>query len=293
MKIQEIGTRGVLFTFDQPYETNVFMIRGDTHVFLIDTFLGNEPMREVKQYAEGNRLNSKPLVVFNSHADYDHYWGNGSFKSSIIIGHELCLKRIEKEGEQALKEFEGHKQGEVEIIPPNLVFSQRIVFVDDGIEFYYSPGHTIDSASCFDHLDKTLFTGDNLESPIPHINELDFRTYKATLQEYLNRGAKAVLCGHCDQVGSDDMIRECMDYVNRFEWHRVEPDDLDRKGKIIHFMNLSNIGDKLRERHLNKEALNYYIESRTTLEKMPDDVEGKEQQRKRIQDIINSLSNQQ
>ena len=293
MKTQEIGARGVLFTFEEPYKTNVFMIKGDNNVFLLDTFLGNDPMKEVKHYAEDNRLSSKPLIVFNSHADYDHYWGNGSFKNSTIISHELCLKRIEKESEASLKEFEGHKQGKVEIVLPNLVFSERIVFVDDGVEFYYTPGHTTDSASCFDHLDKTLFVGDNLESPIPYINELDFRTFKATLQEYLNRESKAVLCGHCDEVQDDNLVRYCMDYVNRLEWHRVEFDKLDRKGKIIHFTNLSNVAEKLKERRSLKEALAYFRESRTVLQHMPNDVQGKEQQEKRITDIIDSLSIQQ
>lgn len=293
MKVQDVGTRGVLFTFDEPYKTNVFMIHGNDHVFLLDTFLGNEPMRKIRQYLEENRLDSKPLVVFNSHADYDHYWGNGSFKSSMIVSHELCLKRIEKESEESLKEFEGHRQGEVEIVAPNLVFSQRIVFVNDGVEFYYTPGHTTDSASCYDHLDNVLFAGDNLESPIPYINVLDFRTYKATLQEYLNREAKAVVCGHCEEVRDDNFVRECMDYVNRFEWHRIELDKLDRKGKIIHFTNLCTAGEKLRERRLLKEALSYYREGKTVLEQMPDDLQGKEQQGKRIEEIIGSLSNEQ
>jgi glyoxylase-like metal-dependent hydrolase (beta-lactamase superfamily II) len=293
MKTQEIGTRGVLFTFEEPYKANVFMIKGDNNVFLLDTFLGNDPMKEVKHYVEESRLSSKPLVVFNSHADYDHYWGNGSFKDSLILGHELCLKRIESESEAALKEFEGHKLGEVEIVPPNLVFSERIVFVDDGVEFFYTPGHTIDSASCFDHLDKTLFVGDNLESPIPYVNELNFRTFKATLQGYLNREPKTVICGHCERTQDDNLIRHCIDYVNRLEWHRVEVDKLDRRGKIIHFANLTSVGEKLRERRLLKEALAYYTESMSVLERMPDDVKGKDHQRKIVMEIMDILSTQQ
>jgi cyclase len=293
MKIQEIGARGVLFTFEEPYKTNVFMIKGDNNVFILDTFLGNEPMKRVKQYVEENKLDAKQLIVFNSHADYDHYWGNGSFKNSVIISHELCLKRIEKESEASLKEFEEHKRGEVEIVLPNLVFSERIVYVDDGVEFFYSPGHTYDSSSCFDHLDKTLFVGDNLESPIPYVNELDFRTFKATLQDYLNREPKAVLCGHCDGAQDDSLVRFCMDYVNRLEWHRVEIDKLDDRGKMIHFTNLSNVGEKFRERRSLKEALAYYREGMAVLQQIPEDVQGKQLQEKRIMNILDSLSRQQ
>lgn len=291
MNVQRIASRGVLFTFEEPYKTNCFLINGQNRVFLLDTFLGNQPMQDVKQYVEENELSSKPLVVFNSHADYDHYWGNGSFKSSVIVAHEACLRRMEKESEDALRNFEGDRQGKVEIVFPSLVFSDRMVFVDEGVEFYYTPGHTVDSASCFDHVDKTLFVGDNIESPVPYINELNFRTYKATLQEYLAREAKIVLCSHSDVMHDERLIKDCLDYVNRFEWQRVEVDKLDRKGKITHFMNLSNIGEKLKDRRLLKEALNYYKESIALLDQLPGDVVGRDQQRKRINDIIDSLSN--
>ena len=77
----------------------------------------------------------------------------------MILGHELCRLRIEKESEEALARNQENKQGTVEIVPPNTVFSERILFADDDVEFYHTPGHTLDSASCFDHLDRVLFCG--------------------------------------------------------------------------------------------------------------------------------------
>jgi cyclase len=138
------------------------LINGDNHVFLCDTFLGMEPMEQVKEYIKDNKMGSKPVVVFNSHGDFDHYWGNGSFKSSMILSHELCRMRIEKESAEALVSFQGNKQGMVEILLPNTVFSERILFADDDVEFYYTPGHAVDSASCFDHRDRVLFVGDSI-----------------------------------------------------------------------------------------------------------------------------------
>ncbi len=58
-------------------------------------------------------------------------------------------------------------------------------FAEEGVEFYFTSGHTEDSCSCFDHIDKTLFVGDNVESPVPHINELNVTAYVSTLEEYL------------------------------------------------------------------------------------------------------------
>ena len=36
------------------------------------------------------------LVVFNTHADYDHIWGNQAFGGSTIVAHESALRRIRR-----------------------------------------------------------------------------------------------------------------------------------------------------------------------------------------------------
>lgn len=48
MDFQRIGSRGLLFTWMEPYHTNVYVTVGTRHVFVIDTFLGPEPMEAVK-----------------------------------------------------------------------------------------------------------------------------------------------------------------------------------------------------------------------------------------------------
>lgn len=285
-----MGTRGFLFTFEEPYRTNVFVINSSDHVFVCDTCLGSEPMDSVKRYLAENGLGGKPVVVFNSHGDYDHYWGNGCFKSSMILGHALCRKRIEKEGMQSLQEFKSHMLGSVEIVPPNVVFDRQLFFVEEGVEFYFTPGHTEDSASCFDHVDETLFVGDNIESPIPYVNGLDFAGYAATLEGYLVSNAKTIISGHADVVSDCALLRANLDYLKSLEVSSVDVGGLNRQGKIIHFMNLANIGEKLREKGMVKEALELYRESKLVLDQMEDNVTGKKEQMKKIQEIIASLS---
>ena len=77
MKSQQIGSRGVLFTFqdgDSPMtgETSVYLIEGRYRFYLCDTFLGNRSMSVVKNYIQ--ETPRKDLVIFNSHSDYDHIW---------------------------------------------------------------------------------------------------------------------------------------------------------------------------------------------------------------------------
>jgi cyclase len=292
MKSEKVGTRGFLLGFEQPYNnwTNVFVINGSRHVFVCDTCLGSEPMNLVKRHLVENGIDSKPVVVFNSHGDYDHFWGNGSFRSSLIIGHELCRKRIENEGQRDLEEFKDHKLGEVEIVAPNVVFSKRVVFADEGVEFWHTPGHTEDSSSCFDHVDGTLFVGDNVELPLPYVTGLDFASYAVTLEEYIHRNAKAIIAGHAEAVLDAGALRICLKYIKDLEASDIDIGKLDRKGKIVHHMNLARIGEKLRGKGMVKEALERYRESKLVLDKMEDNVTGKQEEMKKIQEIIASLS---
>jgi hypothetical protein len=57
-------------------------------------------------------------------------------------------------------------------------------------------------------------------------------------------------------------------------------------------MNLATIGDKLREKGMIDEALERYRESKLVLDEMEDNVVGKQEQVKRIQESIASLSRQ-
>ncbi len=129
-----------------PYRTNVYAINGDKHLFICDTFLGIEPMEKVLAHLRAEGIN-KPVNVRISHMDYDHYWDNGAFKDSIILSHEYGWSRIYDEHMITYRKHESHKRGTVEAIPPNMVFKDRVIFPEDGVEFFYSPGHSHLSAN--------------------------------------------------------------------------------------------------------------------------------------------------
>ncbi|MHA1935168.1 MAG: MBL fold metallo-hydrolase, partial [Candidatus Thorarchaeota archaeon] len=67
MKIQEIGNRGAIFEFDDPYFTNVLVINGTETVFVCDTYCGPDSMKPIIDYINKIDASSKDLVVFNSH----------------------------------------------------------------------------------------------------------------------------------------------------------------------------------------------------------------------------------
>lgn len=59
-------------------------------------------MEIVKEYIKAN-LPEKEILVFNSHADWDHIWGNCAFEGVTIIGHEKTRTRMQEIGEFEVK----------------------------------------------------------------------------------------------------------------------------------------------------------------------------------------------
>jgi len=189
-----LGSRCVLFSFPE-LTVNLFAIYGEHRTYLCDTFLGSEPMELVKEAfrADGR---GQPIVVFNSHSHWDHVWGNCAFPGSLVLAHALCRTRLERD---FAKEFEAYGQQAKGVVAPrfpDLVFSDKVAFPDDGVEFYHTPGHTPDSASCLDLKDSILFLGDNVEEPIPYVQDPDLAIYIGTLEGYLRLNPAAYVAGH-------------------------------------------------------------------------------------------------
>ena len=191
MEITHVGTRGVVFTFDDlsspnyKCPTNVYAINTGTSFIICDTFLGPASMKEVKAYLE-EKYGEKEYIIFNSHSHWDHHWGNSAFPNSKIIAHELCMEDMRKNAEDELERNAKYKRGKITITYPNLLFKNSLDFDEEKISLFHSPGHTPDSCSCYDFEDKILFAADNLEEPIPYINSNleELATYIATLKKY-------------------------------------------------------------------------------------------------------------
>jgi glyoxylase-like metal-dependent hydrolase (beta-lactamase superfamily II) len=245
MKIREIGKRGTLFTFDDlnGFETNCYLINCEKYIFVVDTFLGPQSMEGIKDYIE-SKLQSKPVIVFNSHFHFDHIWGNCAFKGSIIISHDGCRKLMEEYSNGELEEYGKYKKGEVNIVYPNLTFTDKLIFEEEGIEFFHTPGHSDDSASFIDRVDRVLFVGDNIESPIPYLCTEDLDRYIATLESYCKTDVEFIVCGHCD--GNRALVERNLDYVKKFKDRNVREFE-EGECSEIHRVNLQTLGFAGRE----------------------------------------------
>ncbi|HPJ12403.1 MAG TPA: MBL fold metallo-hydrolase [Caldisericia bacterium] len=245
MKIQRVRSRGWLFTFDDIENTftNVYVIQGKHHYFICDTYLGPKPMEKIKKhlYKEAKKL---PFIVFNSHYHWDHIWGNCAFEDSLIIGQASIVNMIHMYSESELTRFKKYQQGKVTILPPSIVFKYFLAFPDEKITIFKSPGHTFDSASLYDVFDKVLYAGDNIEDPIPYLENTDFEPYLQTIQRYENLDFKVIIPGHMtkpDELPTKKILKSNAKYIKAI----YDKDNLStyqrKKYRDIHRENLISL----------------------------------------------------
>lgn len=198
MKIEKIKNRNVLFTNSIPagWDLNIHLIMGDKYNYIIDTGLGSSSIAPIKEYLKHN---SKPIIVINTHYHWDHIWGNSSLKNCIIISHKLCREMIEVNWEEMIQRNKQYLNGEVEMYLPNLIFEKELYFPEDKIRIIYTPGHTIDSISVIDEVEKVLNTGDNIGDSIDEIIPSIYcekDTYINTLLKYKDMNFDTCVSGH-------------------------------------------------------------------------------------------------
>ncbi|TCZ80051.1 MBL fold metallo-hydrolase [Paenibacillus albiflavus] len=198
MKIQKIKNRSVLFTKTQPagWDLSVQLIMGNKYNYLIDTGLGSSFIEPVKEYIKNE---TKPLIVINTHYHWDHIWGNGSFRDCTIISHKLCREMMESNWDEMIQKYSKHMVGEAELVLPTITFDSELYFPEDQIRLVYTPGHTIDSISVIDELEKIIHVGDNigdtLDELLPSL-AVSKEDYRKTLLQYQAMDFDTCLSGH-------------------------------------------------------------------------------------------------
>jgi len=139
---------------------NMALILGMKHNFLIDTGVGANSSLPLLEIIKDS---TKPLIVINTHGDWDHVYGNCAFEDGIIIAHALAHQKIDEGWEADAKmvaESERIVDGEVRKVLPNVTFDSTIYFPADGLTIFHTPFHTTGDISIYDSVDKILHIGD-------------------------------------------------------------------------------------------------------------------------------------
>lgn len=235
-EIKKVGNRGTVFTFAD--DISVYLIEGISKWFLCDTHLGPDSMEYIKNYIL-EQAKEKPVIVFNSHSDWDHVWGNCAFPTSIIVGHDTMRKRLQDIGQYELNTLTKYHAGSIELVLPNMTFSQSLTFADEKIECIHAPGHTIDSAVCYDRQDGILFVGDLVEEPFPYLDFIDLKTYIKTLEWLKDFPARLKVSAHSGIV-DNQLIDKNINYIKAFLYDEPINPEVYQSCLPVHNFNINN-----------------------------------------------------
>jgi glyoxylase-like metal-dependent hydrolase (beta-lactamase superfamily II) len=205
-------------------EVDAYLVLGQRYAIMFDTLLCPADMAEVMAMV-GPEIGERQLLCVNSHADWDHSWGNGYFsgeRSVSIIAHEHCRQRLLSE--QAHRELADYQTRypvfqEVKLVPPTLTFSERLTLADDNltIELLHAPGHCQDQIVAWLPETRLLLAFDAIEKPLPWIEDsAGAPRMFATLERLLALDAQCVLCSHGKNT-SPALISENLTYLREIE----------------------------------------------------------------------------
>lgn len=100
-----------------------------------------------------------------------------------------------------------------------------MVFEDEGVELFHSPGHTRDAISCIDHQDQVLLVGDNIGLPIPSIYPgVKLQDYIETMERYRSLGLPNKISSHYNQI-EDGLIDANLQYLRKLQNNDIAQHD--------------------------------------------------------------------
>jgi len=214
-----------------------YLIKTERFLLVYDTLLGPKSgafLRErALEQAEGSAL-----LVVNSHADWDHYFGNMMFPEPILGTHAM-VDRVttgvgEKELKQKREEFP-ECYGPVQLVPPSVAVRDKVTLHggDLTIKIIRCQGHRPDHLALYIPELKTLFPGDNVEDPIPLVDE-DSHDRSNTLhelieslEEFLLLEPDWVLANHAAPEAGTGRIENNLHYLRTLRDKASESKTLD------------------------------------------------------------------
>jgi glyoxylase-like metal-dependent hydrolase (beta-lactamase superfamily II) len=168
-----------LFRAGNEVDTCVLMTQ--RYVVVIDTMATPELAAAIVELVRP-ALAGRQMLVINTHADYDHCWGNAVFAApdgpypAPIIAHEQAKQRLrsaEARESLARRQQADGRFANVRLVEPTITFTSGLQ-IDGGdlsLELIATPGHTKDHISVWIPALRLLLAGDAAEYPFPYVEE--------------------------------------------------------------------------------------------------------------------------
>ena len=203
-----------------------YLVKSDDFLLVYDTLLGPLSGQFLRQqaleFADGRKL-----LVVNSHADWDHYFGNMCFPEAILASQVMVQRLEQGVGEQELRqkrsEFAHYK--DVKIKAPTIGLSNEATLHGGDLSFrlLHTRGHRPDHLAVYIPEINTLLPGDCVEDPIPLLDEdsdgssRTLRELSNSLRRFLQLEPAWVLANHAAPEASCSRIEQNLEYLEKLE----------------------------------------------------------------------------
>ena len=204
--------------------TNSGIIVGDEGVLIIDSL--SMPSFAKDLISDVKHITDKPIkYVIDTHAHWDHSWGNEEFNDVTIIGHQNCyfeMTDVDWNEEWRSKIVNGDdswakEANIVNITPPNLTFESSMSLYIGGRQIeliYFGKAHT--SGDIFINIpkEKILFTGDVIQRrKIPYLGDCYPADWPHTNDKISKLPVDIFVSGHGDNGNHNDLL-EAKTFIN-------------------------------------------------------------------------------
>jgi glyoxylase-like metal-dependent hydrolase (beta-lactamase superfamily II) len=209
---------------------DAFIVVAARYVVLIDTLINPATARAMLAIAREHLSGARSLLVVNTHADWDHCWGNQLFAGpdaeapAAVIASRRCAELFRTpEAVPLLQQMQAREPGrfeEVRLTPPTLLFDDRLT-IDGGdltLDLFLAPGHTPDHVAI--HLPEigTVLAGDAAEFPFPFARSADaLPQLRASLARLVALQPSAALYCHAPETSGPDLLAENIAYFDTLE----------------------------------------------------------------------------
>jgi glyoxylase-like metal-dependent hydrolase (beta-lactamase superfamily II) len=214
---QEVGEQVFRFRY-RSLDLNVGAVVGDGEVLVVDTRGWAAEAEEL--LADLRTLTRLPCrQVVNTHAHFDHCFGNATLRPAAIWAHQRCIDELRARGEEQRRAaMLGMPQvaealAAVRIDPPDRAVTDGGATVEVGgrrVELRYcGRGHTDNDLVVLVPDAGVLFAGDLVEEGAPPSFDDAFPLeWPATVDRLLELAPAGVVPGHGDVVGGDFVRRQ-------------------------------------------------------------------------------------
>jgi glyoxylase-like metal-dependent hydrolase (beta-lactamase superfamily II) len=204
-------------------EVDTFVVVTERLLVYVDTMSTPELMRQVVEAASAD-VGARQVMVLNTHADWDHVYGNSIFggreQPGLIVASEATAARLHSDEARAVlahQQEQDARFSSVTLTPPHLTFPSTLT-LDGGdltLHLFPTPGHRADHVSVWIPEVRTLLAGDAAEYPWPCIGTYsDLDAMRASLERMIELDPAFVLPCH-GGTSSPDLTARNLAYLDR------------------------------------------------------------------------------